>query len=565
VRRFNLSEWAVTNPSLVLFMILALMIGGALSFLRLGRAEDPSFTIKVATIQVIWPGATATEIQEQVTEKIEKKLQELPFFFRVRTYAKPGFAALTMEFRDNTPPREVPQLFYQVRKKLDDLAPDLPRGVIGPRVNDEFGDVDSVLLTLTSDGTDFAQMKTVAEALKKRFLRLDNVVKVNIYGNQAEKVFVEFSHARLATLGIPPQAIFESLQKQNAITPAGTIETSAQRVPLRVTGSLDGVRAVEETPVSAGGRIFRLGDIATVTRGFEDPPTYILRQRGKPALAIGIVMQRGSNVIELGTRVDTALAEFQKVLPRGFDIERIADQPHVVEKAIREFENAFIEALAIVLVVSFLSLGWRTGIVVAFSVPLVLSIVFMTMNALGIDLHRITLGALIIALGLLVDDAIIAVEMMVRKMEEGWERTRAASYAWTSTAFPMLTGTLITAVGFLPVGFANSAVGEYAGGIFWVVMLALIASWFVAVIFTPYIGAKILPDFAKGKAGHEVSEEELFNRGFYPQVRRLISACVRWRYLVILGVFGVFGLAILGFGIVQKQFFPISERPELFL
>ena len=347
---------------------------------------------------------------------------------------------------------------------------------------------------MTGDGADYAQLKKAAEGMRQRLLKVPGVTKVDLYGTQDEKIYVEFSHAKLATLGITPQALFDSLAKQNNVVPAGTVETSSQRVPLRVTGALDGVKAVAETPVESNGRVFRLGDIATVTHGYVDPPSFVVRQEGKPALGIGVVTAKGANILELGKDVADATAEFMKAVPQGINVEQIADQPKVVEHAVGEFVHSFIEALAIVLFVSFVALGWRTGIVVALSVPLVLAIVFIVMNAMSLDLHRITLGALIIALGLLVDDAIIAVEMMVVKMEQGWDRIRAASFAWESTAFPMLTGTLVTAAGFLPIGFANSAVGEYAGGIFWIVAIALVASWFVAVIFTPYIGVKLLPN-----------------------------------------------------------------------
>jgi len=344
------------------------------------------------------------------------------------------------------------------------------------------------------------------------------------------------------------------------------VETSSQRVPLRVTGALDGAKAVAETPVESNGRVFRLGDIATVTRGYEDPSDYKVRQKGKPALGIGVVMAKGANILELGEAVKAATAEFMAAVPQGIDVEQIADQPEVVDHAVTEFVHSFIEALAIVLFVSFLALGWRTGIVVALSVPLVLAIVFVVMNAMGLDLHRITLGALIIALGLLVDDAIIAVEMMVVKMEQGWDRFKAASFAWESTAFPMLTGTLVTAAGFLPIGFANSSVGEYAGGIFWIVAIALVASWFVAVIFTPYIGVKLLPDFAKAAKGgaHHADPHAIYETRMYRALRRVIEWCVRWRGTVVLSTIGVFVLSIVGFGAVQQQFFPLSERPELF-
>ncbi|HRJ68347.1 MAG TPA: efflux RND transporter permease subunit, partial [Beijerinckiaceae bacterium] len=493
--RGNWSYWAVTHPTLTLFMIMVIMASGMVSFMRLGRSEDPSFTIKVAVITVSWPGATAQEVQQQVAERIEKKLQELPWFDKMQTYTKANFAAMQVQFKDSTPPREVPGLFYQIRKKLDDLKPDLPAGVIGPNVNDEYGDVDSVLYTLTGDGAGYADIKRVAERLKSRLLRVPNVTKVNIYGAQDEKIFVEFSHAKLGTLGVPVQAIFETLQKQNVLTPAGTIDTGVARIPLRVSGALDGVDAVAAAPVEANGRIFRLGDIATVTRGTVDPPSYLIRQEAVPALAVGVVMQKGANITEFGEALAEAKEQFLAEVPAGIDIHQIADQPKVVNLAIAEFLRAFAEALAIVLAVSFLTLGLRTGVIVALSVPLVLAVVFSAMYAMGIDLHRISLGALIISLGLLVDDAIIAVEMMVVKMEQGFDRLSAAAHAWTSTAFPMLTGTLVTIIGFLPVGLANSSVGEYAGGIFWVTGLALVVSWFVAVLFTPYLGMKLLPDF----------------------------------------------------------------------
>ncbi len=391
---------------------------------------------------------------------------------------------------------------------------------------------------------------------------MPGVTKVDLYGTQDEKIYVEFSHAKLATLGITPQALFDSLAKQNNVMPAGTVETSSQRVPLRVTGALDGVKAVAETPVESNGRVFRLGDIATVTHGYVDPPSFVVRQEGKPALGIGVVTAKGANILELGKDVANATAEFMKAVPQGINVEQIADQPKVVEHAVSEFVHSFIEALAIVLFVSFVALGWRTGIVVAASVPLVLAIVFIVMNAMSLDLHRITLGALIIALGLLVDDAIIAVEMMVVKMEQGWDRVRAASFAWESTAFPMLTGTLVTAAGFLPIGFANSAVGEYAGGIFWIVAIALVASWFVAVIFTPYIGVKLLPNIT---VSHNHDPHAVYETRMYRILRSMIQWCVEHRIKVVVATAGIFALAIVGFGHVQQQFFPLSERPELFL
>jgi multidrug efflux pump len=560
--RFNLSAWAIRHQPLTLFLMLALFVAGAMAYTRLGRAEDPSFTIKVAVVTAAWPGATTQEMQDQVADRVEKKLQELPFFDKVETYTKPGFMVAQLVFKDSTRSHLMPELFYQIRKKMTDLRPELPAGVNGPNVNDEYGDVDSMLYMVTADGANFAQLKEIAEGLRTELLRVPNVVKVNIYGQQDERIFVEFSHAKLATLGIPAQALFDSLARQNSVVPAGVVETAAQRVALRVTGALDGARAVAETPVEAGGRTFRLGDIATITRGFEDPARFLVRQNGKPALAVGLVMQKGANLLTLGEDVNAVMDRFEKAQPVGVDIIHVADQAKVVGKAVREFLMAFAEALVIVLAVSFLTLGWRTGIVVAFSVPLVLAMVFLAMLVMGIDLHRISLGALIIALGLLVDDAIIALETMVVKMEQGWDRWKAAAAAWDTTAFPMLTGTLVTAAGFLPIGFANSGVGEYTGSIFWVVAIALVASWIVAVTFIPYLGVKLLPDLAKAHAKHD--PHAIYETRAYNLLRRIIRWCVTYRLTVVALTIGVLVLAVLGFGRVQQQFFPLSERVELF-
>src|SRR6516165_3086791 len=527
MRRFNLSAWAVDHSALMVFLIAMLGVARLLSYRSLGRAEDPSFTIKVVIVSAMWPGATAADMQDQVADPIEKKLQELPYFDKVTTYTKLSFTAMQVAFKDNTPARDLPELFYQLRKKIGDVKNELPAGLIGPTVNDEYGDVDSILYMLTADGAGYAQMKKVAEALRQRLLKVKDVVKVNLYGTQDEKIFLEFSHSKLATLGITPDQMFQSLAKQNAVVSAGVVETGAQRVPLRVTGALDGVKAVAETPVEANGRVFRLGDIATVTHGYVDPPDFAVRQKGKPAIGIGVVMAKGANILELGPRVANATAQFIAAVPEGFDLEQIADQPVVAERAVGEFVHSFIEALAIVLLVSF-----------------------------------IALGALIIALGLLVDDAIIAVEMMVVKMEQGWSRIRAASFAWESTAFPMLTGTLVTAAGFLPIGFANSSVGEYAGGIFWVVAISLLASWLVAVMFTPYIGVKLLPSFKV--VGGRSDPHAIYETRIYRVLRRVIEWCVNRRISVVLATVAVFALSVVAFGRVQQQFFPLSERPELF-
>ncbi len=559
---FNLSRWAVGRPALMLFLILAIGLTGAYSYFRLGRAEDPSFTIKTVNITAYWPGATASEMRDQVADVYEKKLQSLAFLDKMRTYTKPGFMAIQVWFKDVTPPKEIPQLFYQLRKKLDDVRPETPAGVIGPQVNDEYGDVDTVLYAVSGRGADYDVLDRVVEGLRQRLLQVPDVVKVDVVGKQRRKVFVEFSAPKVANLGVEQQTIFDSLARQNAVSDAGVFETQANRVRVQVTGELKGVDAIAAVPVEAGGKVFRLGDIAHVYAGFEDPPNFLARYKGQPAIVVGAVMAKGGNVLKFGEAVNEAIAEFRAKTPLGVEIDQIADQPKVVEGAVGEFTRSFIEALAIVLGVSFLSLGLRTGIVVALSVPLVLSVVFIFMNLMGIDLQRISLGALIIGLGLLVDDAIIAVEMMMVKMEQGYDRMKAASFAWESTAFPMLTGTLITAAGFLPVGFANSAVGEYTGSMFWVLLIALAASWVVAVTFTPYLGVKLLPDF--GKLHPHRDPDEIYQTPFYRRLRAVIAWAVDNRLKVIASVIGVFALAVLGMVVVQKQFFPYAERLELF-
>ncbi len=562
MKSFNLSRWAVERPMLMLYLMIAISVTGVYSYMRLGRAEDPSFTIKVAIVTAYWPGATATEIRDQVSDLVEKKLQELPFLDKIETYTKPGFLAMQVTFRDSTPPKEVPQLFYQLRKKLHDIAPNLPAGVRGPHVNDEYGDVDTVMYAVSGDGADYHLLDKVVEALRQRLLAAPDVMKVDVFGDQGRRIFVEFSEAKLASLAIQPQAIFDSLAKQNAINDAGVFETSANRVRVQVTSDLKGADAIAAIPVEANGKVIRLGDIANVYAGFEDPPSFLARFKGQPAIIVGVVMAKGGNVLKFGENVGAAVKEIRAKTPIGVEIDEIADQPKVVEEAIGEFTRSFLEALVIVLAVSFLSLGFRTGVVVALSVPLVLAIVFIFMGPLGIDLQRISLGALIIALGLLVDDAIIAVEMMMVKMEQGYDRIKAATFAWQSTAFPMLSGTLITAAGFLPVGFANSGVGEYTGSMFWVLLVALVSSWFVAVMFTPYLGVKLLPDFGKLHPHHD--PDEIYQTPMYRRLRAVITWAVDHRGVVIAGVAGAFVLAVLGFFVVQKQFFPYAERLELF-
>jgi multidrug efflux pump len=560
--RFNMSQWSITHRPLVLFMILLLGAAGIYSYLNLGRAEDPSFTIKTMVVHVGWPGATATELQAQAVDKVEKKLQELPYLDRIESYSQPGGSFIRVTLSDKTPPAKVKDLWYQVRKKVGDIRNELPPGIAGPDFNDEYGDVYSALYMLSADGLSLAELKTHAEDIRQRLLRVPDVNKVDIIGERPQKIFVEFSHAKLAMLGLTPQQIFDSVAKQNAVVSGGSVDTSADRINLRVTGAFSGVAAIAAVPVQADGKIFRLGDIATVKRGYEDPPSFILREDGKPALGLGVSMQDGANIISLGANLKHAMTAIAGELPVGIEVTQVADQPHIVNESVSEFVETFAEALVIVLVVSFLSLGWRTGIVVALSVPLVLAIVLLVMYATGLDLHRITLGALIIALGLLVDDAIIAIEMMVVKMEQGWDRARAATFAWTSTAFPMLTGTLVTAAAFLPVGFAKSSAGEYAGGIFWIVSLALIASWIVAVLFTPYLGLKLLPNLAK--LGPHESPDTIYDTRVYRALRRVIGWCLRLRKTVVAVTVLMFVGSVAGFALVQQQFFPTSTRSELF-
>jgi multidrug efflux pump len=562
MQRFNLSQWSITHRPLVLFVIILLGAAGIYSYLNLGRAEDPSFTIKTMIVHVGWPGATAAELQAQAVDKVEKKLQELPYLDRIESYSQPGGAFIRVTLSDKTPPAKVKDLWYQVRKKVGDTKNELPPGITGPDFNDEYGDVYSALYMLTAEGLSLADLKARAEDIRQRLLRVPDVNKVDIIGERPQKIFIEFSHAKLAMLGLTPQQIFDSVARQNAVVSGGSVDTSADRINLRVTGAFTGVAAIAAVPVQADGQIFRLGDVATVKRGYEDPPSFIVREDGKPALGLGVSMQDGANIITLGKNLKSAMNAVVSELPVGIEITQIADQPHIVNESVSEFVETFAEALVIVLVVSFLSLGWRTGIVVALSVPLVLAIVLLVMYATGLDLHRITLGALIIALGLLVDDAIIAIEMMVVKMEQGWDRARAATFAWTSTAFPMLTGTLVTAAGFLPVGFAKSSAGEYAGGIFWIVGLALIASWIVAVLFTPYLGLKLLPNLAK--LGARENPDAIYDTRVYRALRRVIGWCLRWRKTVVAFTALLFVGSIAGFALVQQQFFPTSTRSELF-
>jgi multidrug efflux pump subunit AcrB len=557
MNRVNFSFWAVTNQAVTLFAIIIAVAAGALAYVTLGRAEDPTFTIKTMVVQAVWPGATAEEMQNLVADPIETRIQDLAELDHVRTFARPGAVVIQVQLRDDV--RNTADVWYQIRKKVNDLSPTLPQGVIGPFFDDEYGDVFSSIYLLTGEGVGRAALEDYARDLRDLLLRAPDASKVSLIGAVDERIFVEISHRRLATLGINPQAIFDAVAAQNAMTAAGTFQTTADAVQVRVSGDLTSLDALREVPVAAGDGVVRLGDIATVRRGYEDPADYLAFLGSDEAVGVGVVMAEGANVVRLGEELAELVAEFQGDLPVGIEIKQVSDQAEVVEEAFKEFLHTFVEALVIVLVVSFITLGLRTGIVVALSVPIVLAIVFVIMQALGMNFDRITLGALIIALGLLVDDAIIAAEMMLVKLEEGYDRVAAASAAWSLTAFPMLTGTLVTAAGFLPVGLARSVSGEYAGNIFWVVGIALIVSWFVAVIVTPYLGLKLLPAPKPG-AHHAVHDGRL-----YRWLRAGVNASLRARWAVI----GAVVLALVGTGVgmgrVQQQFFPTSARAELFI
>ncbi|MBN8438337.1 MAG: efflux RND transporter permease subunit [Candidatus Accumulibacter sp.] len=559
----NLSEWALHHRSLVAYLIVVLMLGGVLSYFRLGRAEDPDFTFKAMVVRTLWPGATAHEVELQVSERIEKRLQEVPWVDVLRSQTRSGESLIIVLLRDDTPKKEVAETWYQVRKKIGDMRHTLPQGVQGPFLNDEFGETFITIYALTGDGFDLAALRHAADGIARELRQVPDVKKIELIGVQEERIYIEVSHAKLATLGLNPLAIFEALQKQNAMTPAGFYETPSDRVRLRVSGDFRSVASICEIGIQADGRLFRLGDIATVHRGFAEPPAPRMRVLGQDAIGIAIAMNRGGDVIHLGDRLHAEAERLQKQLPLGIDLHVVADQPLIVRQSMNLFMSSLAEAVLIVLTVSFLSLGMRTGAVVALSIPLVLAITFLLMAVFGIDLQRISLGALVIALGLLVDDAIIAVEMMVVKMEQGWDRFRAATFAYTSTAFPMLTGTLISAIGFMPVGLAKSGAGEYTFSIFAVVSIALLVSWLVAVLFTPYLGDLLL-DAEKLRRKALQHGDDTYGTPFYRRVRGTIEWSLRHRWTVIAATAIVFvaSLLVLTLG-VQKQFFPASSRPEL--
>jgi multidrug efflux pump len=561
LRRFNLSEWALSHQTLVLYFMIVLAAIGIGSFMRLGQAEDPDFSFKVMVVRTMWPGASADEVERQLTDKIEKKLQETPRLDFLRSYSKPGESVVFVFVKDSARPDEIRDTWYQVRKKVGDIRGTLPQGMVGPFFNDEFGDTFGNIYAITGEGYTYAQLKETADRIRNELLRVKDVAKVDLIGEQDEKIYIEVSNTRLGTLGIEPSAVFAALAQQNAVAATGSFETRTDRVYVRASGALDSVESVKALAIRANGRLFRLGDIASVTRGFSDPPQPRMRFMGHESLGVAVSMVPRGDIIALGKALDERITRFEKELPVGIELHRVNDQPATVKRSVGEFTRSLAEAVGIVLAVSFLSLGMRTGLIVALSIPLTLAVTFFFMLEAGIDLHKISLGALILALGLLVDDAIISVEMMVVKMEQGWERVRAASHAYTSTAMPMLTGTVVTAAGFLPIGLAKSSTGEYTFSIFAVTTIALLVSWVVSVLFVPYLGYKLLPDFRKG--GMHVDEHAVYGKPFYRRFRAVVEWCVERRWLVIGATVAAFILAIVGFRFVQQQFFPAASRPEL--
>jgi multidrug efflux pump subunit AcrB len=555
-RSFNISEWALAHRSFVWFLIIIIVVAGGLSYLRLGRNEDPNFTIKTMVVQVIWPGAGITETLQQITDRVEKKLQETPGLDYIRSYTVAGTATVFITLKGSVQSRDVPDVWYQVRKKIGDIRQNLPQGIVGPFFNDEFGDTYGIIYAFTADGFTHRELRDYVENARTQLLAVNDVSKIDIFGAQDEKIYIEFSSQKLAGLRLDRQALIQAVQAQNSVTPAGVVQTSDEEIRVDVTGGFRSEADLRNVNFVANGQIFRLADIATIKRTYSDPPQPMFRINGQAAIGIGISMRAGGDVLALGQNVERAMSEIRAGLPIGIEPHLTADQPKVVKAAVDDFMEALWEAIGIVLAVSFVSLGTRAGAVVACSIPLVLAAVFVGMEFAGIDLQRVSLGALIIALGLLVDDAMITVEMMVTQLEAGAEKTKAATFAYTSTAFPMLTGTLVTVAGFVPIGFAKSAAGEYTFSLFAVVALALIVSWIVAVLFAPLIGMTILHDKMKQTAEAEPGR---ILRGF----RRTLTAAMRAKWLTIGLTLTALAASIFGMRFVPQQFFPASDRPEL--
>ncbi len=577
---FNLSKWALDHPALTRYLMVVLMLLGAAAYFQLGQDEDPPFTFRAMVVRTYWPGATAQQVAEQVTDKIERTLQEVPFADKIRSYSKPGESQIIFQIKDSSKAADVAGVWYAVRKKVGDMRGSLPGGVVGPFFNDDFGDVYGVIYALQADGFSYAELKTFADDARQQLLRVPDVAKVEQFGAQDEKLFIEISQKRLAQLGLDFTQVLNQLGQQNAVESAGAVQTPLDVVQVRVAGQFEAVEQLRAMPIRGNsGNQLRLGDIAEIKRGYVDPPAVKVRHQGREVIALGVSMARGGDIIALGKALKTTTARIAASLPAGMELVQIQDQPTAVATSVNEFIRVLIEAVVIVLAVSFIALGFhrrpgqhplwkryyidmRPGLVVGITIPLVLAVTFLAMSYFGIGLHKISLGSLIIALGLLVDDAIIAVEMMVRKMEEGYDKVRAATFAYEITAMPMLTGTLITAVGFLPIGMAKSTVGEYTFAIFAVTVIALVLSWIVSVYFVPYLGTLLL----KAKplpAGGEADHHEHFDTPFYRGFRRLVNWCVEYRWITIGATVLFFALGIVGMGKVQQQFFPDSSRPEI--
>lgn len=593
MRRFNLSEWALANRPLVLFAMLAFALIGAWSYKHLGQSEDPPFTFKAMVVRTLWPGATAEQVSRQVTEPLEKALMNTGEYEFIRSYSRPGESQIIFMARDSLRSKQIPDLWYQVRKRVGDIRPTLPREIVGPFFNDEFGDTYGNIYALTGKGFDYAVMRDYADRIQLELQRVPDVGKIDLVGLQDEKVWIELSNTRLATLGVSMQQVQQALADQNAVTGTSFFETATDRVQLRVTGQFNDIDAIRQFPIRAGDRTVHLGDIAEVKRGFADPASPKMRFMGEEAIGLAVAMKDGGDILKLGANLDAEFERLQKTLPAGMQLRKVSDQPQSVEESVGEFVQVLTEAVVIVLLVSFFSLGLRTGLVVGVTIPLVLAMTFFVMHYFDIGLHKISLGALVLALGLLVDDAIIAVEMMATKMEQGYDRLRAASFAWESTAFPMLTGTLITAAGFLPIATAASSTGEYTRSLFQVVTIALVVSWIAAVLFIPYLGDKMLPDLfnpqppkpgslsarwlakrqqwadrypalanliAPPQHGHD---HDPYQRPFYRSFRRFLDGCLRHRWWVIAATIALFVFSLMMFRFVPQQFFPDSTRPEL--
>ncbi|HEL4845005.1 MULTISPECIES: efflux RND transporter permease subunit [Stenotrophomonas] len=593
MRRFNLSEWALANRPLVLFAMLAFALIGAWSYKHLGQSEDPPFTFKAMVVRTLWPGATAEQVSRQVTEPLEKALMNTGEYEFIRSYSRPGESQIIFMARDSLRSKQIPDLWYQVRKRVGDIRPTLPREIVGPFFNDEFGDTYGNIYALTGKGFDYAVMRDYADRIQLELQRVPDVGKIDLVGLQDEKVWIELSNTRLATLGVSMQQVQQALADQNAVTGTSFFETATDRVQLRVTGQFNDIEAIRQFPIRAGDRTVHLGDIAEVKRGFADPASPKMRFMGEEAIGLAVAMKDGGDILKLGANLDAEFGRLQKTLPAGMQLRKVSDQPQSVEESVGEFVQVLTEAVVIVLLVSFFSLGLRTGLVVGVTIPLVLAMTFFVMHYFDIGLHKISLGALVLALGLLVDDAIIAVEMMATKMEQGYDRLRAASFAWESTAFPMLTGTLITAAGFLPIATAASSTGEYTRSLFQVVTIALVVSWIAAVLFIPYLGDKMLPDLfnpqppkpgslsarwlakrqqwadrypalanliAPPQHGHD---HDPYQRPFYRSFRRFLDGCLRHRWWVIAATIALFVFSLMMFRFVPQQFFPDSTRPEL--